>query len=128
MTELFLGEIILESVTSPEILASLEPFVIKTRTEERPMETPPLWHLSRYRLPREQVLAYAPRLTKSFSNGGWYIHFFSENGADLVVILRERFFLLPKTKDSSWDEMITYGESVGVGHQWTETIPTSFSD
>lgn len=44
----------------------------------------------------------------------------------MYVILSGRIFQLPKYRDSTWDEMIAYGEKVGVDRYWTGNIPVDF--
>lgn len=119
----FIGEIILESLTNWSCLATIEKYVIKKRVAQMPNESVPVWNIYRYRLPRAEVQSIRPVLESSFVNGEWYIHFFSEVGEELFVIMKGRSFLLPKVRNHEWDEMIQYGESVGVGRRWTESIP-----
>lgn len=126
--ETFLGEIILESLVDASILSPYRQYLVKERIAEEPEETIPLWHIHRYRMPRKEVLEIADKLSKGLVNGEWYVHFFSEQKNDLYVILSKRIFLLPKQRDSSWDEMIRYGESVGIASRWTTSIPVQLPD
>lgn len=126
-TDFFLGDIIAESLAATEGLESIQAWQIKTRIEERPEEMNPRWHIHRYRLPRAEVTKIAPLIQKSLSSGAWYVHFVAETTNELFVIMKGRVFTLPKFRDESWDEMIRYGESVGVGRKWTESIPINLS-
>jgi len=51
----------------------------------------------------------------------WYAHAFSEE--KLIVILRGKSFHISQHKDETWDEMIEYGLSMGVGRNYLENIP-----
>lgn len=126
--DFFLGEIILESLRDPAVLHNIEAFLIKTRVRTMPHEKIKLWNIHRYRLPRQEVLTIAPAIEANFASGEWYVHFFSEQHDELFVIMRSRTFRLPKLRDSSWDAMIAYGESVGLGRRWTQSIPIRLPD
>jgi hypothetical protein len=126
--ETFLGEIILESLVPSTDLSPYRKHLVKERVVEIPKESVPLWHIQRYRLPRSKVLEITAMLSHSLASGEWYVHFFGEQGNELYVVLSSRVFLLPKRKDSSWEAMMQYGESVGIGRRWTESIPVELPD
>ena len=65
-------------------------------------------------------------LKDNIQDNEWYVHFYSETNDELFVVLSGKVFKLPKHRGSSWDEMISYGEKVGVGRRWTESIPVDF--
>ncbi len=122
----YTGEIIVESLLDRSILDILEPFKIKSRRVDMPNESVKVWNINRYCLDEQTLGEVIPRIEKSFGPGGWYIHFFSDLDNKLYVIFKGKHFLVSKKKDSSWDEMIRFGESVGVERRWTATIPVSF--
>jgi hypothetical protein len=122
----YIGEIIVESLQNKSVLEFLEPFRIKSRTAEMPQEQVKVWTINRYCLDEQTLAEALPRLEKSIGAGGWYIHFYSDLGNELYVIFKDKHFLVSKRKDSTWDEMIRFGESIGVERRWTETIPVSF--
>lgn len=128
MPDFFLGEIILESLKNPDCLRVIEPFRIKTRRCEMPGEKIAVWNIHRYRLHKDEVLKIIPLIEQGFAKGEWYMHFFSEQQNEMFVIMKGRTFCLPKHRDASWDEMIDYGESVGVGRRWTQAIPLNLPD
>ena len=123
---MFVGDIITESQIDPTVLDEFSGFVISRRTANVANFTPSLWHIARYRLPHEAVQRLTPKLKDNIQDNAWYVHFYSETTDELYVILSGKVFKLPKHRDSTWDEMITYGESVGVGRRWTERIPVDF--
>ncbi|MCB9027102.1 MAG: hypothetical protein H6625_12335 [Bdellovibrionaceae bacterium] len=125
--ENFIGEIILESLNSKSILRPFAPFQIKERIVEMPEEAEKTWHVYRYKIPMQDLTPLLSSLEKGLVNGEWYIHFFSEKNNQLFVVLKNKTFKISKVKDSSWDQMIEYGEKVGCGRRWTENIPVSFS-
>jgi hypothetical protein len=122
----FVGDIITESLVNPSVLEEFREYLLQERTATVENFVPSLWHIGRYRLPRSQVSALISRLVDNIRNGEWYVHFYSEKTDELFVVLSGKVFALPKHRDSSWDEMITYGEKVGVGRKWTENIPVDF--
>lgn len=122
----FVGEIILESLVDPSVLEPFKAFVVSSRTAEVQDFVPSRWHIHRYRMPIDQVKARIPRLENNIDKNQWYIHFYSEDDNQMFVVLSGRTFELPKRKDAAWNEMIAYGEKVGVGRRWTENIPVDF--
>jgi len=127
-TDYFTGEIIVESLQNTDDLKIIQQFIIKERTREMPDEKISHWNIYRYRLPRDEVMRITPLLERSLSDEEWYIHFFNEQQNEMFVILKGRTFHLPKIKDESWNEMINYGESIGVSRRWTESIPIKLPD
>lgn len=124
----YIGDIILESLVDPAKIDFIQKFCIHERIADKPSEKIKIWHVRRYRLSHETVLQLRPILENNFVNGEWYIHFYNIEKNEMYVILKGRHFLLPKYKDASWDEMIAYGETVGVGRRWTANIPVDFAD
>jgi hypothetical protein len=124
----FVGEIIRESLVNPTVLDQFRPYLVKSRAATVENFDPSLWHIERYRMPLEQVRSLMPLLENNIDKNQWYIHFYSETDNEMYVVLSGRTFQLPKYKDSSWSEMIEYGESVGVGRRWTESIPVDFEN
>lgn len=126
MKSFYIGEIILESLVDPSVLESVKDFLISKRTANVENFTPSHWNIHRYRMPHHEVLRLLPLVENNLDKNQWYIHFYSESENKMYVTLSGKTFLLPKFLDSSWDEMILYGEKVGVGRRWTETIPVDF--
>lgn len=122
----FTGEIIIESLKDQAVLERLEPYRIKSRKAEMPNESIKLWTINRYCIDEKFLKEIIPYLEKAIDEGGWYIHFYSDLDNQLFVIFRGKHFLISKRKDSSWEPMIKYGESIGVERRWTETIPVEF--
>jgi len=124
----FIGDIIRESLIDPSVLEEFRAYLVKERTATVENFTPSLWRIGRYRLPADRLSALLSQLVNNISKSEWYVHFYSENTNEMHVVLSGRVFRLPKHRDSSWDEMIAYGEKVGVGRRWTENIPVDFAD
>lgn len=123
----YTGEIIRESLRDPSVLDAFAEYRVQARTAIVENFTPSLWHIERYRLPSDQVPSLTAHLVNNINNNQWYVHFYSETTDEMHVVLSGRIFKLPKHRDPSWDEMIAYGESVGVGRRWTENIPVDFA-
>lgn len=122
----YTGEIILESLQDTSVLDLLEPFKIKSRRAEMPNEQVTVWNINRYCLDEQTLTEMVPRLEKAITSGGWYIHFYSDLGNKLYVVFKDKHFVVSKKKDTTWDEMIRFGESIGVERRWTEAIPVNF--
>ena len=91
-----------------------------------PNEAVKIWNINRYCIDEKALTPLLPKLEQSINNGNWYIHFFSDLGDKMFVIFKGKHFVIAKYKDRSWDDMISYGTSIGVGQRWTETIPVQF--
>lgn len=122
----FIGEIILESLIDSSVLESFKAFLVSARTANVENFDPAHWNIHRYRIPNHEVLRLLPLIENNLDKNQWYIHFYSENENRMYVTLSGKTFQLPKFRDTSWDEMILYGEKVGVGRRWTENIPVDF--
>lgn len=122
----YTGEIIVEGLQNKAVLDSLEPYKIKSRRAEMPNEQVNVWNINRYCLDEQALGEVIPWLEKAIGPGEWYIHFCSDLGNKLYVLFKDKHFLVSKKKDSTWDEMIRFGESIGVARRWTENIPVSF--
>lgn len=122
----YTGEIIVESLEDRSILTSLETYKIKSRSAEMPNEQVKTWNINRYCIDETALMQVLPHLEQSIGKGGWYIHFYSDLGNKLFVLFKGKHFVVSKHKDQSWDEMIAYGESIGVERGWTENIPVVF--
>lgn len=123
----YTGEIIVESLVDKSILASLETYKIKSRRTEMPNEQVKVWNINRYCFDETALMRAFPQLEQSINSGAWYIHFYSDLGNKMFVIFKGKHFVVAKHKDSSWNEMILYGESIGVERKWTENIPVAFN-
>lgn len=122
----YTGEIIVESLQDTSVLDALEPFKIKCRRTDVPNEKIKVWNINRYCLDERTLGEVITQLETAIDDGGWYIHFFSDLGNKLYVVFKGKHFVVSKKKDVTWDEMIRFGESIGVERGWTETIPVSF--
>lgn len=122
----YTGEVIVESLHDKSVLDVLEPFKIKGRRADMPSEQVKVWNINRYCLDEQTLGEMVPRLEKAIDSGGWYVHFYSDLGHKLYVVFKGKHFVVSKKRDSSWDEMIRFGESIGVERRWTEIIPVSF--
>ncbi|MCC7146795.1 MAG: hypothetical protein IT443_10140 [Phycisphaeraceae bacterium] len=116
--------IIVESVGDERLFTKVAAYFQKERREDRPTEPDPIWHVRQYGIPRDQVAGLLPELAAAIKRG-WYMHLFNIQDGVLYVVLKGRFFKLPLKRDASWDEMIAYGESVGLDRKWSQNVPLS---
>jgi hypothetical protein len=115
----FLGVIILESLADPTIINEVE--VIKESDIKAPPDDPyPIWRRRLVFIETDKIQQYASKLASSMKED-FYNHFV--NDEKLVVVFKGRYFILDKYDKSSWNEMISYGETVRVGQKWTTSIP-----
>jgi len=122
MSVIYTCGIIEESLNDTEILSKISKFLYKSRVAKMPSEEPDTWHIHEYHLPEADLELLIPDL-QQHTKEGWYSHAFNIERSKLYVILKGKSFILPTEKDGSWDEMISYGESVGCESRWTKNIP-----
>jgi hypothetical protein len=114
--------IIEESLDEKDILEEMKPFLYAQSLEQVPTDENPLWHVNEYHISDDLVNKFLPTLADKVKHN-YYIHAFSDD--ILIVILKDIFFHISRKKDTTWDEMIEYGVSVGVGRNYLESISLS---
>jgi len=116
--------VIEESLENQDTLGILKPFFFSQRIAEVPGDEWPVWHINEYHVPDGKMAKLLPILEQQVKPTA-YIHAFNES--ELVVTLRGRSFNISPHKDTTWDEMIEYGFSVGVGRDYLENIPLNIN-
>lgn len=114
--------IIVESLANTGVLEELAAYFEKERLQEVSNDPQPLWHIRQYEVPRHKVASLLPQLAAAIKPG-WYIHLFNIEDGILYVVLKGRSFKLPAKRDERWEEMIAYGQSVGLNRKWTQNVP-----
>lgn len=115
----YFGVIILESLADPTIINEVE--VLKESNIKAPPDDPyPTWSRRLVFIEAEKIQQFAAKLASGMKED-FYNHFVDDER--LVVVFKGRYFMLDKYDQSSWGEMICYGEMVRVGPQWTTRIP-----
>jgi hypothetical protein len=78
--------------------------------------------VKRYVVPNEDIETILPQVEQSIS-AGWYAHFVNKPAGRVYVVFTGKIFPLTLPRNASWEEMMAYGESVGVGREWTTDMP-----
>lgn len=113
--------VIEESLDSREPLKELAPCFVSQRIEHVPGDEIPVWHISEYHVPQDQLSAILPLLQKHIKPT-WYIHAFDDR--QLYVVLTGKYFAVSLHRDASWAEMIDYGVNTArVERRYLENIP-----
>ena len=94
------GTIVKESLTDPAILDELQ--IVSERVAGD-------WHLYTVMISEADITRIQACLKWE---GGWYTHFW--HGDDVVVVFRDKLFHIKYSDQSTWQEAIAYGLSVGV--------------
>lgn len=113
--------IIEESLEDKTVLDSLAPWFVNERVQEMPGEPEGVWHVRQYMVPAG-MLRRTLELLEQAIRREWYAHLFNTERGQLHVVFHGRHFSLPAVRDSTWEEMISYGLTVGVDRKWTENI------
>ena len=112
--------VIEEGLESHEVLEALRPFFVSQRISEVSDDECPVWHINEYHVPDENIADLLPIL-ECQTRKTCYSHAFNER--ELIVVLHEKSFRISLHKDKSWNEMIAYGNTVGVERRYLEDIP-----
>ena len=112
--------IIEESLENIDVLEILKPFFHSQKIEEVDGDEFPIWHTNEYHVPDDRITELLPVLEQQVKQT-WYIHAFNDD--KLIVILPKKSFIISPKKDSTWDDMITYGQSMNVERRFLENIP-----
>ena len=115
----FLGVIILESLSDESIMQGVT--VLQESDIQAPPDDPyPIWSRRLVRIPAGGMETFAAELAASMKED-FYNHFVDNQR--LVVVFKERYFVLDKWDKTTWTKMVQYGETVRVGSRWTLNIP-----
>jgi aminoglycoside 3-N-acetyltransferase len=121
---LFVGCLIDESLADHSVLVGWKPFAEKlVSVPDDPDAT--VWHVRWYQLEEKALLGRLDGLAAAMLPT-WYGHFWSGNL--LCVILAGRCFWIPAAISPEWEEMMAYGEEIGIDRGWTSKIPTVMPD
>ena len=112
--------IIEESMLDKKELDALSLYLTNKKIENVVDDEFPIWHVNTYVVP-DAVLFDTLLILEDQVKKTWYIHAFNENC--LIVILNRKSFKISRVRDTSWDAMIAYGESVDVERYYLENIP-----
>lgn len=115
----FLGVIILESLSDESIMQGVT--VLQESDIQAPPDDPyPIWSRRLVRIPASDMETFAAKLAANMKED-FYNHFVDNQR--LVVVFKERYFVLDKWDKTTWTKMVQYGETVRVGSRWTLNIP-----
>lgn len=114
--------VIEESVVNTEnVLDKLRPFFFSQRIENVPGDQEPIWHTNEYHVPDEEIEEITSFLAAEVK-ATWYIHAFSND--KLIVVLKDKVFIVSLLKNETWNEMIEYGVRFAqVELHFLENIP-----
>jgi len=112
--------VIEESLESLDTLEVLKPFFFSQRVDEVQGDSSPVWHINEYHVPDAEITGLLAVLEQQIKQT-WYAHAFDDE--KLIVIFQRKSFYISRHKDETWNEMIAYGQSVGVEKHYLETIP-----
>lgn len=120
----FVGCVIAESLKTEAPLRGLQPIAERvTHVPDDPDST--TWHVRWYQVDEDDLRRRLPELAQAMKPH-WYGHFWRQD--DLCVILAGKVFWATASDRSTWQDFIDYGEEVGLGRKWTESIPTKLPE
>jgi hypothetical protein len=95
------GTIIENSLKNPSILESLK--IEKTWQDGS-------WTLHNVLVDEDTAL----KIGSNLIDGRWYIHFWKSGDDNVLVVFKDRNFLIKYSDKSTWTNAITYGKSIGI--------------
>jgi hypothetical protein len=114
--------VIEESLENGNILNELKQYLVENHIENVPEQPEKIWHINEYHFDLYALVRFIPIFEKAIKKA-WYIHIFNVDEDTLFVIMHGKSFKLPCMHNESWNDMIEYGISIGLGREWTENIP-----
>ena len=97
----FKGTIVEQSLTGKEILSNIH--ILKS------------WHDQDWVLYSVQVEKSAGiKFSEFLKDGPWYMHFWEESGDEMIIVFKNKNFLVSRSNKSTWGEAITYGSSINI--------------
>ncbi|MFA6476465.1 MAG: hypothetical protein WCV68_03585 [Candidatus Paceibacterota bacterium] len=103
------GTIVENSLSDKEILNHLK--IEKTYNSED-------WILHDVWVEENQVAG----LAKSLDSGPWYIHLWEPGKDEIIVIFKDKTFIIKQSDKSTWSETIAYGQSIGIPEEQLDFI------
>ncbi len=94
------GVIVENSLTDVSILKSIH--IIKSWTDGS-------WKLHEVELQREDAI----QLSAFITEGPWYMHFWNNEDA-ILVVFKNKFFDIKQSDTSTWNEAVAYGKDTGI--------------
>jgi len=98
------GCIVEESLDDNRVLNNIEVIKVKITSEE---EQERRWHIYNSLLSEEEIKKIHQHLKQS-----WYMHFWKDN--KMIVLFKEKRFILDVNNKSTWKEAIDYGLSINI--------------
>lgn len=98
------GCIVEESLEDNRILNNLEIIKVRITSEQNPAEK---WHIYNALLSEKEIKVMHQHLRR-----GWYMHFWKD--AKIIVLFKDKRFLLDAKNKKTWQEAINYGLSVSI--------------
>ncbi len=99
------GTIVEESLLDNRLLNSFTINKVRISNAEKPEDR---WHLYEVEATPEQIDELATQLKPT----GWYTHFWQ--GDNVIVAFPSKKFGIKYSDQSTWQDAITYGESIGI--------------
>jgi hypothetical protein len=76
------------------------------------------WALDSVLVREDQILA----LAASLDDGPWYIHLWQEGQDDVVVIFKDKTFIIKRSNISTWADAVAYGKSIGIPEEQLDFV------
>ena len=99
------GTLVEESLLDNRIINGFKINKVRISSAEKPEDR---WHLYEVEATPEQIDELATQLKPT----GWYTHFWQ--GDDVVVVFPSKKFDIRYSDQSTWNDAIAYGESIGI--------------
>jgi len=68
------------------------------------------WKINEIEVSKAQATNFANYL----NSGPWYIHFWEPDNDEVLVIFKNKSFIISYSDKKTWKDAITYGKSIGI--------------
>jgi hypothetical protein len=101
------GCIVEESLDDNRVLNDIEVVKVRITPEEKRGER---WHIYNSLLSKSDIDRIHPHIKQ-----GWYMHFWKDG--KMIVLFKEKRFLVDAKDKSTWNEAIAYGLSIKISKE-----------
>jgi hypothetical protein len=76
------------------------------------------WTLDRVLVREDQI----PMLAASLDDGPWCMHLWQERNGDVIVIFKDKTFIIEHADKSTWADAVAYGKSIGIPEEQLDFV------
>jgi hypothetical protein len=84
------------------------------------------WVLYKIKAAEQDLDLLISKIQSIMNPGGWYFHFYNNDGSKLIVVFRDKFFKISNDQ-STWTDAINHGQKLGTPIEQLDFVPNTFN-